>query len=453
MPRKLTATGDARAIALDLLLRVERTDAFADVLLAHRLADSGLGATDVALVTRLVYGTLAWQGRLDHHVTSLSRRPVRALEPAVRAVLRLGLYQLLFLERIPAYAVVDASVRLANAAAGRGAAGLVNAVLRKAAAAGRDGLPLPEGDTDRRLAAEWSHPRWLVERWRAEFGVDELPRMLEADNSPGPITIRANPLRTTRDALAAELTAAGVAVTPTRWAPHGLTVPRGAARLRRLPAHAEGRFAFQGEASQLVARLVEPRPGFRVLDACAAPGGKSTYLAASVAGGGRVIALDPAPAGIGRLSGEASRLGATAVVGVVGDARQSPLRAQFDAVLVDAPCTGLGTLRRHPELRWRRRPADVPRLAAMQRSILAGVAQLVRPGGVLVYAVCTLTREENEGMIADFLASEAGFDVEPAAAHLPPEAAELITNEGYLRTLPHRHGLDGFFAARLRRRA
>jgi 16S rRNA (cytosine967-C5)-methyltransferase len=166
-----------------------------------------------------------------------------------------------------------------------------------------------------------------------------------------------------------------------------------------------------------------------------------------------VIALDPAPAGIGRLSGEASRLGAIAVVGVVGDARQSPLRAQFDAVLVDAPCTGLGTLRRHPELRWRRRPADVPRLAAMQRSILAGVAQLVRPGGVLVYAVCTLTREENEGMIADFLASEAGFDVEPAAAHLPPEAAELITSEGYLRTLPHRHGLDGFFAARLRRRA
>ena len=428
-------------------MRVETTDAFADVLLADRLARAVLSAPDQALATRLVYGTLAWQGRLDHHLKGLVRMPLADLEPAVRAALRLGLYQLLFLDRIPAYAAVDASVGLARAAAGAGAAGLVNAVLRRAARAGAGELPLPDPAADplERLAIEWSHPRWLVERWVAEVGREELPLLLAANNVRGPSAVRANRLRTSRDALRAELAAAGVAARPSPWAADGLVIDDGAARLRALPAWREGRLAFQGEASQLVTMLLAPAPGDRLLDACAAPGGKAVQMAVLLEGRGLVVALDRRPGGGRRIRDEAVRLGAACVEPVVGDARQPPLARPFDAVLVDAPCSGLGTLRRHPELRWRRRPEDVPRLAALQREILADVAPLVRAGGVLVYAVCTLAREENEDVVEWFRSAHPAFVLDRPA--LP---ADLVTPAGHLRTLPHRHGLDGFFAARLR---
>ncbi|HLK12623.1 MAG TPA: 16S rRNA (cytosine(967)-C(5))-methyltransferase RsmB [Candidatus Binatia bacterium] len=449
MPRGAVAPpgADPRAIAHAVLVRVETTEAFADALLARRLADAALAPPDQALATRLVYGTLAWQGRLDHHLARLVHAPLASLDPPVRAALRLGLYQLLFLDRVPAHAAVDASVRLAGRR--RGAAGLVNAVLRRAARAGRAGLGLPpRRDLLERLAVEWSHPRWLVERWAAEFGVEPLAALLAADNEPGSVAVRANPARTTRAALAGELASAGVETVPCRFAPDALLIARGAARVRDLAAYREGRVAFQGEASQLVVRLLEVGPGARVLDACAAPGGKATYAAAL---GATVVALDQNVAGLRRLRAEALRLGVTGAHPVVGDARRPPAAAAFDAVLVDAPCSGLGTLRRHPELRWRRRPEDVARLAALQRDLLDGVAALVRPGGTLVYAVCTLAREENADLIAIFLARHPEFVVEPATGHLPAAAAVAVTAEGFLRTLPSRDGLDGFFAARLRR--
>ena len=447
MPRDLTRP-DARALAHQVLVRVETTEAFADVLLADRLARARLGAADQALATRLVYGTLAWQGRLDHHLDALVRTPLARLDPPVRAALRLGLYQLLFLERVPAYAAVDASVRLARAA-GRGAAGLVNAVLRRAAAAGPTGLQLPDPAADPlgRLAVEWSHPRWLVERWARELGPEALSRLLAADNERGPTALRANRLRTTRAALGAELEAEGVAAAPSAWAEDGVVVARGAARLRALAAWREGRLAFQGEASQLVAPLLGLAAGARILDACASPGGKAAHAAALLGGTGLVVALDPRPGGVRRIAAEAARLGAACVHAVAGDATRTPFARPFDAVLVDAPCSGLGTLRRHPELRWRRRPEDIPRLAALQAAILDGVAPLVRPGGVLVYAVCTLAREENEDAVARLRAAHPRFAVEPATG-LVPDA--VLEPDGVLRTAPHLHGLDGFFAARLR---
>jgi 16S rRNA (cytosine967-C5)-methyltransferase len=431
---------DARAVAHDVLVRVETTAAFADVLLAARLADAALSAADQALSTRLVYGTLAWQARLDHELAALVTTPLDRLDPPVRAALRLGLYQLRFLDRVPAYAAVDASVRLA----GRRAAGLVNAVLRRAT---REDIPLPDAAADPlgRLAVEWSHPRWLVERWAREVGRDELPALLAADNERPTTVVRANRRRATRDGIVAELADAGIAAGVARWAPDAVAIDHGAARLRALPAWRDGRLAFQGEASQLVTLLLGVTPGARVLDACAAPGGKATY--AAELGAGLVTSVDARVAGAARIAAEATRLGADAVRVAVADARRPPLRdAAFDAVLVDAPCSGLGTLRRHPELRWRRRPEDVPRLAALQRDILAGVARLVRPGGVLVYAVCTLTRHENEDVVRGFLAGHPGFAIEDAAALVPG----ALVVDGFLRTLPHRHGLDGFFAARLR---
>jgi 16S rRNA (cytosine967-C5)-methyltransferase len=264
--------------------------------------------------------------------------------------------------------------------------------------------------------------------------------------------VRANTLRVDREAVLAELSAAGAAAVPSRWARDGIVIGRGAARIRQLPAWHAGRLAFQGEASQLIAPLLGLAPGARVLDACAAPGGKAAHAAALLRGTGVVVALDSRPGGGRRIAAEAARLGATAVHALAGDARRPPVRGGFDAVLVDAPCSGLGTLRRHPELRWRRRPEDVPRLAALQEDILAGVAPLVRPGGVLVYAVCTLTRAENEDVVAHFRAAHPVFEVEDIDATGSAPAA-LATPEGFLRTLPHRHGLDGFFAARLRARS
>jgi 16S rRNA (cytosine967-C5)-methyltransferase len=435
-----------------VLVRVATTDAFADVLLAERLRAAGLGAADAALATRLVFGTLAWQGRLDHHLAALVTSPLARLEPAVHAALRLGLYQLLFLERVPAYAAVDSSVRLAGRAR-RVAAGLVNAVLRRAAVAGRDALPLPDPAVDPlgRVAVEWSHPRWLVERWAREFEPDDLIRLLASDNARGPVAVRANLVHTTRDALAAELREIGAEVAPGNWASDALVVRRGAARLRGTPAWREGRFAFQGEASQLVAPLLDVTPGMRVLDACAAPGGKTAHAAALV-GGGDVVALDVRLAGATRILREARRLGANAVRVLVGDARRPPLRGAFDAVLVDAPCSGLGTLRRHPEVRWRRRPEDVARLAVLQRQILDGVGPLVRPGGTLVYAVCTLVREENADLIRDFLASSPRFAVDDLSRGVTGRLRSALTPDGFLRTLPHRDDLDGFFIARLRAR-
>ena len=453
MPRKrLAARGpDARTLAHEVLVRVTTTDAFADVLLAERLRTSELGAADAALATRLVYGTLAWQGRLDHHLAGLVTSPLARLEPAVHAALRLGLYQLLFLERIPAYAAVDASVRLAGRAR-RAAAGLVNAVLRRAAAAGPSGLPLPDPAADPlgRIAVEWSHPRWLVERWARDFERDDLIRLLASDNLRGPVAVRANRLRATRDALAAELRAAGADAAPGEWASDAIVVRRGAARLRSTPAWREGRFAFQGEASQLVAPLLDLAPGARVLDACAAPGGKTAHVAALAAGD--VVALDVRLAGASHVRRETRRLGANAVHVLAGDARRPPLRGLFDAVLVDAPCSGLGTLRRHPEVRWRRQPADVDRLAVLQRQILDGVAPLVRPGGTLVYAVCTLMREENADVIRDFVAAAPRFTVDDLSRGVTGRARAALTPEGFLRTLPQRDELDGFFIARLRAR-
>jgi len=432
---------DARTVAHDILVRVETEDAFADVLLAHRLSAAALATSDRGLATELVYGTLVWQGRLDHHLRQLLHDPLDRLDPPVRAALRLGLFQLFFLDRVPAYAAVDRSVRLA----GRRAGGLVNAVLRRAARVGRGGLALPDrGDPVDRLAVEWSHPRWLVEQWVDELGLDEATALLEADTRAPRVALRVNPARTTRDALRATLAAAGVQTEPGIATESALLVAGNAGGLRELPAYRDGLFSFQGEASQLVAALVDVPPTARVLDVCAAPGGKTLAIAERLSPGHPIVAFDRNRGGLGRLRSDAARLGVAALA-VAADARRSPTALQFDAVLVDAPCSGLGTLRRHPELKWRRRPEDVPRLATLQRELASGVADLVRPGGLLVYAVCTRTRDETTDVIDAFRAAHPRFAVEPLAV-------PYMDADGFLRTAPHMHGLDGFFAARLRAR-
>jgi 16S rRNA (cytosine967-C5)-methyltransferase len=303
------------------------------------------------------------------------------------------------------------------------------------------------------LAIELSHPRWLVEQWIGELGVEEARALLAADNEAAPTVLRVNRLRATRDSLLARLAHAGVEAEPTSFSPDGVRV-RSSGDPSALPGYAEGLFALQGEASQLIAWLLGVEPHSQVLDACAAPGGKTTHIAEHLGERGMVVGSDRSRAGLEYLRATARRLGIGGIEVLNADARALPLAAnlRFDAALVDAPCSGLGTLRQHPEIRWRRDPAQLPQLIDLQRQLIAGAAARVRPGGALVYATCTLLASENEQVVEDFVAANPDFELEHAAPLLPREARGLVDQHGYLRSWPHRDGLDGFFAARLKRR-
>lgn len=440
----------ARALALDVLMRVEERSVHADVELASALAASTLDVRDRALASRLVYGTLAWQGRLDWQLARLTDRDPGTFHPSVRMVLRLGLYQVTLLDRVPPHAAVATSVDLAKRSV-RVAGGLVNAVLRRAVRE-RDALPLPDHENDpvEFLAIALSHPRWLVERWLRRFG-SETRALLAADNEAAPTVLRARPGE--RDLLIARLATAGIACEPGRFAPDAVHVH--AADPHAIPGWTDGAFSVQEEASQLVTWLLAPEPGMRVLDVCAAPGGKSAHAAERMQDRGTIVAVDHRARGAAIVGRTAARLHLRAVTPLVLDARTAGAafpRASFDRILVDAPCSGLGTLRAHPEIRWRRTPADLARLAREQRRILEAVAPLVRPGGAIVYSTCTLTDEENAGVVDPWLATHPELRRENARQVLPESARPLVDATGALVTLPHRDGLDGFFAVRVRRR-
>ncbi|MEO8604489.1 MAG: 16S rRNA (cytosine(967)-C(5))-methyltransferase RsmB [bacterium] len=440
---------DPRRLAWQVLLAVE-DGAFADAALGGALSGLRLETRDRALATQLVYGTLAWQGLLDHILKSLGRPPAK-LDAPIRVVLRLALFQLVKLDRVPPFAAVDTSVELSKTVKGGVASGMVNALLRRFL---REGKPLalpPQADRAAHLALTTSHPQWLVEHWRRELGDESTEALLVADNTAAPTVLRVNTARTSRERLLVALVDAGLAARPTPFAAHGVILEQ-AAELTQLLPWRDGWFTVQGEASQLVAALLGARPGTRVLDVCAAPGGKALAVAEAVGVTGRVVALDRAGAGLRNLRREAGRLGFS-LSPLQADATQLPLAPsqRFDAVLVDAPCTGLGTLRQHPEIRWRRTPRDVTELASLQRAILSSAAPFVRPGGGLVYATCTIVQAENDAVVDAFLAAHPDFAPEDAAPYLPSAAQTLVDARGALRTFPQRDGLDGFFAMRLKR--
>ncbi len=443
-----------REIALAILDRVDRHQAYADVLLNARLEEAALPQADGALLTRMVYGALRWRGRIDWVLGTLLRDPLDDLDPRLRNLLRLGAYELLFLDRVPSYATVNELVSLAKRRAGPGKAGMVNAVLRRIARRERDAWspPAASGSTTD-LAALVSHPLWLVDMWREQFGDEEGRRLMEADNHEAPLVLRANRLRISRDALVERLRSRGVEAEPGTWSPLAVRL-RGSASPAALPEFREGLCQVQGEASQAVSLLAGPEPGMRVLDVCAAPGGKTTHMAELMDDRGEVVACDVSERGLAKLAENVRRLGLRGVRAEVRDATRGLAVESdtFDRVLVDAPCSGLGTLRAHPEIRWRRTLKDLPRLAALQARILDRAASRVRPGGILVYATCTLSRAENEQVVEGFLDRHGDFVVEDAAAHLP-ETTRSMTAGRYLLALPHRHDTDGFFAVRMRRRS
>jgi 16S rRNA (cytosine967-C5)-methyltransferase len=440
--------GSGRALAFETLRRVEEGGAFASRALDAALAAAGaVDPREASLATELVYGTLRRALTLDLALAPHSRRPVAELDPAARVALRLGAYQLLFL-RTPAHAAVAEAVSLAKTADHGRAAGYVNAVLRALARDPRPPAPPPlERDPAGHVAVAEGVPRWLAEEWTAWLGPDEALLLARAMNAPAPLCLRSP----ARDALVERLRAAGVVAGPTPRSPDGVLVE--AASVAEV-ARAAGGLAFgvQDEAAQLVtlyaAGDLRGRRA-RVLDACAAPGGKAFHLAELLAPGSEVVAVELHPRKAEALAAEAARRGLAGVRVVCADAARpipSLEPASFDAVLVDAPCAGLGTLRRHPELKLRRTAGDLARLADLQRAIVASVAAYARPGAPVTYSVCSLSRAEGPGVVTASLA--AGWRRAPPPPGLP---ADLLTGDGELLTLPHRHGTDGFYAARMTR--
>ena len=452
--RSRGAPTQTRLLALRVLERVQRAGAYADVLLHAQLSRSELAAPDRAFATELVYGTLRWRGRIDFCLARVLDRDLEKLEPLVATALRLGAYQLLFSERVPVNAAVDESVRCVRAAGIERATGLVNAVLRRLAAE-HEALAIPTLAEDplAHLTHALSLPDWIAARWLALFGPAEAAALARASNEPPPLTVRANLQRTSPAALLEELRERFPDARPCRIARTGLVLGRsGNAALD--PAFLSGRFSVQDEASQLVVEMLDPQPGERVLDACAAPGGKSTAIAERVGEKGCVLAIDRHTRRLDLIRRSARRLGLASVHAFDHDftrpLQDLPIAPPFDRVLVDAPCSGLGTLRRNADARWRVGRDDPARLAKLQRAILRNAAAALRPGGVLVYSTCTLLPEENEEVVDTFLHESKQFR-RVTADELPAGLAPALDGEARLRCLPHVHDSDGFFAARLER--
>jgi len=441
-----------RREAYRILRRVEEGGAYASALLEARSAELP-DPRDAGLLTELVLGVLRRRAVLDHVIASASSRPLTEIDPAVIAALRVGAYALVALDRIPDFAAVDTSVALVKDAGQGKAAGFVNGVLRRIAREKEALLPpVPgRGDVDA-LALYRSHPPWWVRRTVERLGWDRADALLVADNEPAPTVLAPWPGRAHEGELRTALATEGVLADPCRYVPGALRVRAGA------PQHGAtfraGGFWIQDEASQLVVALFGERVGPLTVDVCAAPGGKALGLAAKTAPGDMVVAIDRHAGRLRRVVENAARLRTGGIAVIAADmTRAAPLATACGDVLVDAPCSGTGTLRRHPEIRWRLQPADLVALAARQRAILESASVLVRPGGRLVYSVCSLEPEEGDGVVASFLESHPEFSrVDPREVVRGPVEA-LVGEDLALRTRPDEGGLDGFFATLLTRRA
>src|SRR5579884_548952 len=459
----------ARSIAFHALIETEQRGTPADEVLSDTLRQVCPDSRERALATELIYGVLRRRGTIDWRLAQVMDRPIGRLPVVVKTALRLGAYQLLYLDKIPDSAAVHESVQIVKpfrAKLGRDWSGFVNAVLRTLLRTPEPACPDPAAAPVAALAVRYSCPEWLIRRWLERFGPIQAERLCRAASEIPPLTIRANTLRVSREALIERLVQSGVDARATDVSPVGIRLHK-CGSVTELPGFCDGAFYVEDEAGQLIPLLLDPQPGERVLDACAAPGGKTTHLAALMRDQGEIVAVDRSPQRVRRMEDNCRRLGVSIVQPLVADARELtvtpgkrghgrdtrslPFNAPFDRILLDVPCSGLGVLRRHPEGKWRKQAAALQRHQKLQRELLEAVSALLRPGGVLVYSTCSTEPEENEQVVDQFCEAHAEFRREGVGPWVPPTGLPLLTSRGDFSTMFSEHSMDAFFAARLRR--
>lgn len=449
--RKLTA----REVALDVLTAVEQDKAYSNLLLNQALQKHHLERADAGLATEIVYGTIQRLNTIDYYLGTLVSKGLGKLQPWVRSLLRLSFYQLHYLDRVPDHAVVSEAVNIAKRRGHSGIFGMVNAVLRNAIRR-KDQWQLPqELPLAERIALQHSHPIWLVERWLRQLGAERTERICEANNVPPHVSIRTNPLKNSREELLRLLEESGhVDAAPSPLAPAGVIV-NGGGNMALTPGYAEGLFTIQDESSMLVAEALAPAAGMTVLDCCAAPGGKTTHIAELMGDEGVINACDIHEHKKQLIDAAATRLNLSSIRTMVADARE--LSKEFDAesfdrILLDAPCSGFGVIRRKPDLKWVKSEAEIKAIIKIQRELLEEVNTLLRPGGTLIYSTCTIEKEENEGNVMNFLQKHPEFELAPIVITGLPATLAESAQAGMLQIDPDEFHSDGFFIAKLRKK-
>nr|WP_268796187.1 16S rRNA (cytosine(967)-C(5))-methyltransferase RsmB [Paenibacillus sp. Soil750] len=444
----------ARDAALDVLIRVEENQSYSNLLLNQVLQKHALERADAGLATELVYGTIGRQNTIDFFLERFVSKGLAKLEPWVRCLLRLSFYQLHYLDRIPDHAVVSEAVNIAKRRGHQGISGMVNGVLR-AIIRSKDELTLPAALGDvKRIALSHSHPEWLVRRWIRQLGPELTEQICAANNEPPHVSIRANARRRSRLELLEQLQASGLSAEASELAPAGILV-QGAGNMALVPGFQQGDFSIQDESSMLVAEALDPRPGMKVLDCCAAPGGKTAHIAEKMDDVGQIWACDLHEHKQKLIADQAERLGLSSIQTLVMDAAKLDehfAAESFDRILLDAPCSGLGVIRRKPDLKWAKQEAEIEAISETQYAILSHVHRLLKPGGVLVYSTCTIEQAENEGMVERFLAEHSEFELAPLPADVFTEIDPKAATSGMVQILPQQFHSDGFFIARLRKR-
>ena len=448
-PASIAVQPQARQLAFQALKAVHQ-GAYADVALHRVLAHQSLGDADRRLIMELVYGATRHLRTLDALIDQFAKKPAHRQPAHVRTLLHLGLYQLRSLDQIPAHAAIHTTVELARYNRLTGLTGFVNGLLRQYARQADRGDPLQlPTDPIQRLGVQYSYPDWMVAVWQAQLGLSETEELCHTLNQPPAITLRINPLQTDLATVQAQLQGAGVQTHPVPPLPQALEIEGNPGPIHRLPGFETGDWTVQDASAQLVSHLLEPQPTSIVVDLCAAPGGKTTHLAELMQNQGTIWACDRTASRLRKLRQNLQRLHLTNVQLWTGDSRELPAQIPpADAILVDAPCSGLGTLHRHADARWRQTPATVQELTVLQAELLAASAQRVKPGGLIVYATCTLHPAENETLIQQFLAQHPQWSLEPPPPH--DITAPFTLEQGWLKIWPHQRAMDGFFMARLR---
>lgn len=441
----------ARYIAVRLLSRFERSDSYLDKLLSHELNHNDLSPQDKALLTELVNGVIRWKGKLDWALTGFYNGDYQKCLNIVKNAMRVALYQIMFLNKIPVPAAIDESVEIIKNIQGDRTAGIVNGVLRNIYRnLDKIRYPDPEEDPVYYYSVIYSHPKWMVKRWIDRFGIEETEKLLIANNKKPPVTVRVNSLLSDVDKVKSIFDQNELSYVQSEYIPNSLVLSSPKFDLSQSELFKKGEITIQDVSASLAATLSAAKDGMTIIDLCAAPGGKSFLMAELMHNNGKVISIDKYSSKLSMIEDGAKRLGLDSTINaMIEDARNIRMKEKADLVFVDAPCSGLGTLQKKPDIKWKRDIDDLADIVELQKEIIENAIRLVKPGGVLVYSTCTIEPEENTQIAQWILDNYSDFELDPADNYLPKE----VCKDGFMQTFPHLHNSDGAFAARFKRKA